>query len=623
MQSLFASRFKPLNVMCRRRVFIPRALMGVEHASVVMQAQAPVSFKRVSINTSVAPPLMFLQVGNNAQTSTQQPPTSYKGLVDLVEAKKVDSVEFTKHDMHVKVITKNDETFVIDVPESKQSELARRLIKNDVDITYKENEFLTMSMYVLEYLVMGWVLYFVFLIVTQRRGGGGAGAFASFTEANPLEGIQTNVTFEDVAGLKHAKQDLKEVVDFLKSPEKYNKLGAKVPKGVLLVGGPGVGKTLLAKAVAGEAGVPFFSVSASEMIQMFVGVGAARVRSLFEKAGKKAPSIIFIDELDAIARSRSAANMPGNDERDQTINQLLTEMDGFKERNVIVLAATNRVDVLDAAVLRPGRFDRQVNVDVPDFKDRVDILRVHTRNKPLAEDVDLGAIAKMTTGYSGADLANVANEAAILAARGSQEVITLANFYSAIDKIMMGEVRDIIVSDEKKLLTAYHEAGHALVALKTGLYENVRTVSIIPRGKTGGVTIFEQKDDHVDSGLVSRQHLEDQIAVALGGRIAEEIVFGAQNITTGASSDITQVYNIAKHMVTHYGLSKKLGAIAWHHVSDKTQFEVEQEIRDIVEKIYDRTKRLLVANKGVLDSIAKQLFAQEVMSGEELKKLVS
>ena len=592
-----------------RHRIVPKAVIGVEHVVVHNQQKATPSQLK-SYFQFKAPPVMFIE------------PTSYRGLLDLVDAKKVGEVEFTKHDKNVQVVTSDGETFQVEVPASKHNDLIRHLYKADVDFTVKENEFVTMAMYVLEYLVMGWLLFFLFTLFTRARSGGAPGGFASFTEATPLEGLQTNVTFDDVAGLKHAKQDLKEIVDFLKNPEKYSKLGAKVPKGVLLVGGPGVGKTLLAKAVAGEAGVPFFSVSASEMILLFVGVGAARIRSLFEKANKKAPSIIFIDELDAIARSRSSANMPGNDERDQTINQLLTEMDGFKERNVIVIAATNRVDVLDAAVLRPGRFDRHINVDVPDFKDRADILRVHTKNKPLADDVDLGVIAKMTTGYSGADLANLANEAAILAARGNQENVTLANFYSAIDKIMMGEVRDIVVSDEKKLLTAYHEAGHALVALKTGLYESVRTVSIIPRGKTGGVTIFEQKDDHIDSGLVSRQHLEDQIAVALGGRIAEEIVFGPQNITTGASSDIAQVYNIAKHMVTHYGLSKKLGAIAWHHVSDKTQFEVEQEIKHIVDGIYDKTKKLLLVNKGVLDKIAKQLFAQEVMSGDDLKKLV-
>jgi len=361
-----------------------------------------------------------------------------------------------------------------------------------------------------------------------------------------------------------------------------------------------------------------------------VGIGASRIRSLFEKAKKKAPSIIFIDELDAVAKARGTSMNASNDEREQAINQLLTEMDGFKDNTgIVVIAATNRVDVLDPAILRPGRFDRIINVNLPDYKERVDILKVHTKNKPLDNDFSIENLAKLTTGFSGADLANLANEAAILAARQNKDTIHEKDFTNALEKIALGAKRDIVVSEEKKKIVAYHEAGHALVALKIGEYDAVRTVSIIPRGKTGGTTWFQPDDNRLDSGLVSREYLENQIAVALGGRIGEEIVFGHSKTTTGASGDIVMVQNIARHMVTYYGMNPRLGPIAWmaqnkfdNMYAESTLAEIDNEIKALVNKIYDKTRNIIIQNRSALDAIAEALLEKEVISGDELRSLV-
>lgn len=546
----------------------------------------------------------------------------YNQVTKLIEDKQVQSVELTRQSKHVSILTQKDETLEFDIPENRSLDFINKVTKYDVPVYYKDNPWSAnnIMLYAFEFIIISSIFSILYQIFSNRKTA------TDFGSSQAQENPETNIKFDDVAGLKHAKRDLQEIVDFLKKPERFSKLGAKVPKGALLVGPPGTGKTLLAKAVAGEAGVPFFSCSASEMIQMFVGVGAARIRSLFEKANKKSPSIIFIDEIDAIGRARGGPSMISNDERDQTINQLLTEMDGFKTNSgVIVIAATNRADILDPALLRPGRFDRQIQVDLPDFKDRLDILQVHTRNKPLNKDVDLNDIAKITTGYSGAELSNICNEAAIIAGRHDKDDISIDDFHQAIDKITIGERRDIIVSDEKKRITAYHEAGHALIALKTGLYDTIRTVSIMPRGKTGGVTIFQPKDSDVDSGLYTREYLENQIAVALGGRIAEEIVFGNNKITTGAAQDINVVQNIARHMITHYGLSPKLGAIAWHseQLSNETQAEIENEIKSIVNKIHNQTKSMMIKYRDVLDAIADALIVQEKLSGQELNDLIS
>ncbi len=545
----------------------------------------------------------------------------YNDLTKLMEKDEIESVEITRNDKHVSVLTTDNQTLNLDIPTERSLDFMNKLQNHDVSIYYKEGfNWANVPMFMFQGMIFLAIIGMVFQMVNQRKN------INDFTQSQAQEINEIDVKFDDVAGLKNAKQDLQEIVDFLKNPERFNKLGAKVPKGALLVGAPGCGKTLLAKAVAGEAGVPFFSCSASEMVQMFVGVGAARVRSLFEKANKRAPAIIFIDEIDAIARARTGLNSLGsNDEREQTINQLLTEMDGFKTNTgVIVLAATNRVDVLDPAILRPGRFDRQIQVELPDFKDRIEILKVHTRNKPLIENFNVESIAKMTIGFSGADLANLANEAAIWAARNQKDDISEEDFHSALDKITLGERRDIIVSEQKKLITAYHEAGHALVALITGLYDNIRTVSIVPRGKTGGVTIFEPKEDDVDSGLLTKEYLEKQLAVALGGRVAEEIVFGSEQITTGASADITMVQNIARHMVTHYGFSDSLGPIAWHSsvFSEATQMEIDFEIKMIVLNVYTKTKDLLNQNRYILDKIANELMTHEILSGKELKEII-
>ncbi len=436
-----------------------------------------------------------------------------------------------------------------------------------------------------------------------------------------------------------AKQELQEVVDFLKNPDKYTALGAKIPKGCLLVGPPGTGKTLLAKAVAGEAGVPFFSCAASEFVELFVGVGASRVRDLFEKAKAKAPCIVFIDEIDAVGRQRGAGMGGGNDEREQTINQLLTEMDGFEgNTGVIVLAATNRPDVLDSALLRPGRFDRQVTVDRPDLQGRVRILGVHSKGKTLAKDVDFEKIARRTPGFTGADLQNLMNEAAILAARRSLVEISKEEIADALERIVAGaEKKGAVISDAKRKLVAYHEAGHAIVGALMPEYDPVTKISIVPRGGAGGLTFFAPSEERLESGLYSRAYLENQMAVALGGRIAEEVIFGDDNVTTGASSDFQQVTRTARMMITQMGFSKKLGQLALvsgggpsflgndmgrsADYSQQTADAIEAEVKELVMTAYRRAKDLVISNRPVLDKVAEVLLEKESIDGDEFERI--
>jgi cell division protease FtsH len=489
---------------------------------------------------------------------------------------------------------------------------------------------------VVESLIFGFgptlllILLFVF-IARRAAGGGGAGGLMSFgrSRARRVEASDQHITFEDVAGIDEAKEELTEIVDFLKTPDKYLKLGARIPRGVLLSGPPGTGKTLLARAVAGEAGVPFFQMSASEFVEMIVGVGASRVRDLFAQAKEAAPAIIFIDELDAVGRSRAGGGpnvSGGHDEREQTLNQILTEMDGFSPReSVIVLGATNRPEVLDQALLRPGRFDRRVVVSPPDRAGREAILRVHTRSVPLDTDVDLGAIAASTPGMVGADLANVANESALLAAKRGHSKVARQDLTDALERIVLGAARKVLISEEDRRRTAYHEAGHAIMGMLTPGADPVRKVSIIPRGQALGVTFSAPDADRFN---FDERHLIAQIKVALGGRVAEEVVFG--DMTTGAESDIQQLTRIARHMVGRWGMSRAIGPIAVlpadgmgpllpgvSETSEQTQRTVDEEVRRIVESAHEEATESLVLHRSNLDALVGALLEHETLDETE------
>ncbi len=476
----------------------------------------------------------------------------------------------------------------------------------------------------------------IFFMRQMQAGGGKAMGFGK-SRARLLTEKLGRVTFEDVAGVDEAKQEVEEIVEFLKDPQKFQRLGGKIPKGVLLVGPPGTGKTLLARAIAGEANVPFFTISGSDFVEMFVGVGASRVRDMFEQGKKNAPCIIFIDEIDAVGRHRGAGLGGGNDEREQTLNQLLVEMDGFEaNEGVILIAATNRPDVLDPALLRPGRFDRQVVVPNPDIVGREKILKVHMRSVPLAPDVDARVIARGTPGFSGADLANLVNEAALLAARRNKRYVTMAELEDAKDKVMMGaERRSMVMTDEEKKLTAYHEGGHALVMLFTEGHEPLHKVTIIPRGRALGVTMFLPERDRFSQ---SKRELDAMMTSLFGGRIAEELVFGAENVTTGAQDDIRRATEIARRMVTEFGFSEKLGPLRYSeneqelflghsvtqrkNISDRTAQVIDEEIRKFVEAAETRARKVLTDHREDLDTVAKALLEYETLSGDEVKALL-
>jgi cell division protease FtsH len=476
---------------------------------------------------------------------------------------------------------------------------------------------------------------FIYLMMRQAQGSNNQALSFGKSRARMFTGDQPTVTFDDVAGADEAKEELKEIVEFLREPEKFIQLGARIPKGVLLVGSPGTGKTLLAKAVSGEAGVPFFSISGSEFVEMFVGVGASRVRDLFDQAKRHSPCIIFVDEIDAVGRHRGAGLGGSHDEREQTLNQILVEMDGFDtDTNVIVVAATNRPDILDPALLRPGRFDRRVTLDRPDYRGREAILKVHARGKPLASDVDLGILAKTTPGFSGADLENLLNEAAILAARKNKKTVSMRDCEEAIYRVILGpERKSRIITEEQKRLIAYHEAGHAVVGHILPYCNPVRKITIIPRGMTGGSVLSMPEDDF---GLESRTAFKDQLAMTLGGRVAEEVVFG--EITTGASGDISTATRNARAMVTRYGMSEKLGPMMFgqqsemvflgREISEQRDYSehvaqiIDEEVKMIVDEAHQRAKQVLIDNREKLEIIAQRLLEIETIDADEFIELI-
>jgi cell division protease FtsH len=525
-------------------------------------------------------------------------------------------------------------------PESDNGALIGELLDNDVRIQAQppDRQGLLMQIFISWFPFLLLIAVWIYLMRQMQGGAGGRGALSfGKSRARMLGEDQVRVTFNDVAGVDEAKEEVKELVDFLRDPGKFQKLGGKIPRGVLMVGLPGTGKTLLAKAIAGEAKVPFFTISGSDFVEMFVGVGASRVRDMFENAKKHAPCIIFIDEIDAVGRHRGAGLGGGHDEREQTLNQLLVEMDGFDgNEGVIVIAATNRPDVLDPALLRPGRFDRQVVVPLPDIRGREQILKVHMRKVPMADDVKPSLLARGTPGFSGADLANLVNEAALFAARGDKRLVDMEEFEKAKDKIMMGtERRSMVMSDDEKKLTAYHEAGHAIVGRSVPSHDPVYKVSIIPRGRALGVTMFLPEEDRLS---FSRERLESQIAGLFGGRIAEELIFGEEAVTTGASNDIHRVTESARNMVTKWGLSDTLGPITYSDdegevflghsvtqhksVSDETAHIIDGEVRKIVDRNYRRAKQILEENMDKLHAMSSALIKFETLDGDQITDIM-
>ncbi|MDC3232285.1 ATP-dependent zinc metalloprotease FtsH [Prochlorococcus sp. AH-716-A09] len=569
----------------------------------------------------------------------------YSDFIEAVQDKEVSRVLLSPDNGTAQVVENDGSRSEVNLAPDK--DLLKVLTENDVDIAVTPTKLANpwqqaISSLIFPVLLIGG-LFFLFRRSQNGSGGSGGNPAMSFGKSKARLQMEpsTQVTFSDVAGVEGAKLELTEVVDFLKSPDRFTAVGAKIPKGVLLVGPPGTGKTLLAKAVAGEAGVPFFSISGSEFVEMFVGVGASRVRDLFEQAKKNAPCIVFIDEIDAVGRQRGAGMGGGNDEREQTLNQLLTEMDGFEGNSgIIIVAATNRPDVLDSALMRPGRFDRQVTVDRPDYAGRLQILNVHAKDKTLSKDVDLDKVARRTPGFTGADLANLLNEAAILAARKDLDTVSNDEVGDAIERVMAGpEKKDRVISDKKKELVAYHEAGHALVGACMPDYDAVAKVSIIPRGQAGGLTFFTPSEERMESGLYSRSYLQNQMAVALGGRVAEEIVYGEEEVTTGASNDLQQVANVARQMITKFGMSDKIGPVALgqsqggmflgrdmsatRDFSEDTAATIDVEVSELVDTAYKRATKVLSDNRSVLDEMASMLIERETIDTEDIQDLLN
>jgi len=563
----------------------------------------------------------------------------YSTFLDDVKAHRVDSVIF-QGDMLYGTL-KDKQQFKTYNPETDYSALIGELEKAGVSIEgkppHQPNFFMQLMLQLAPALLL--IIVFVYMLRQMQGASGGRGAMSfGKSRARLLGEDQVNVTFADVAGVDEAKQEVAEIVDFLKDPGKFQKLGGKIPKGVLMVGSPGTGKTLLARAIAGEAKVPFFTISGSDFVEMFVGVGASRVRDMFEQAKKHAPCIIFIDEIDAVGRHRGAGLGGGHDEREQTLNQLLVEMDGFEgNEGIIVIAATNRPDVLDPALLRPGRFDRQVVVPLPDVRGREQILRVHMRRVPLAEDVKPALIARGTPGFSGADLMNLVNEAALFAARANKRIVGMEEFERAKDKIMMGaERRSMVMTEDEKRMTAYHEAGHAIVGMSVPEHDPVYKVTIIPRGRALGVTQFLPEQDRYS---MSKRRIESAIATLFGGRIAEELIYGADAVTTGASNDIERATELARNMVTKWGLSDKLGPLTYSEetgevflgrsvtqhkqVSDGTAHAIDEEVRRVIESNYQRARQILTSSIDKLHLMAEALIKYETIDEEQLKDIMA
>ncbi|WP_299011517.1 ATP-dependent zinc metalloprotease FtsH [uncultured Shewanella sp.] len=569
--------------------------------------------------------------------STQK--MDYSTFLDDVRTGQIGSVQIQSDQRTIDGVKTNGDKFTTIMPIYDQ-DLINDLDRKGVKMKGEEAEksgFLTqifISWFPMLLLIGVWIFF-----MRQMQGGGGKGAMSFGKSKAKLMGEeQIKTTFGDVAGCDEAKEDVKELVDYLKEPTRFQKLGGRIPTGVLLVGPPGTGKTLLAKAIAGEAKVPFFTISGSDFVEMFVGVGASRVRDMFEQAKKSAPCIIFIDEIDAVGRQRGAGVGGGHDEREQTLNQMLVEMDGFEgNEGVIVIAATNRPDVLDAALLRPGRFDRQVVVGLPDVRGREQILKVHMRKVPLADGVKASVIARGTPGFSGADLANLVNEAALFAARGNRRLVSMEEFESAKDKIMMGaERRTMVMSEEEKEMTAYHEAGHAIVGCLVPEHDPVHKVTIIPRGRALGVTFFLPEADQISQ---SRQKLESQISVAYGGRLAEEMMYGSEKVSTGASQDIKYATSIARNMVTQWGFSEKLGPVLYEeddnevflgrsmgktqHMSDETASIIDAEVKQIIDVNYERASRFLHDNVDILHAMKDALMKYETIDADQIDDLMA
>ncbi|WP_269614709.1 ATP-dependent zinc metalloprotease FtsH [Prochlorococcus marinus] len=565
----------------------------------------------------------------------------YSDFIEAVQEKQISRVLISPDKGTAQIVESDGNRALVNLAPDQQ--LLQLLTDNDVDIavqpTTQANPLQQAATSLIFPILLLGGLFFLF-----RRAGSGGGGNPAMNFGKSKARLQmepeTKVTFGDVAGIEGAKLELTEVVDFLKNPDRFTAVGAKIPKGVLLVGPPGTGKTLLAKAVAGEASVPFFSISGSEFVEMFVGVGASRVRDLFEQAKKNAPCIVFIDEIDAVGRQRGAGLGGGNDEREQTLNQLLTEMDGFEGNSgIIIVAATNRPDVLDSALMRPGRFDRQVTVDRPDYSGRLQILNVHAKSKTLSKAVDLDQVARRTPGFTGADLANLLNEAAILAARRELTEVSNEEVSDAIERIMVGpEKKDSVISEKRKKLVAYHEAGHAVVGAVMPDYDPVQKISIIPRGGAGGLTFFTPSEERMESGLYSRAYLQNQMAVALGGRVAEEIIYGEDEVTTGASNDLKQVASVARQMITKYGMSDKLGPVALgrsqggmflgrdisaeRDFSEDTAATIDSEVSVLVEIAYERAKKALNDNRQVLEELTAMLMETETVDSLEFQDLL-
>ncbi len=572
---------------------------------------------------------LYSMMAGGSRTNTPND-LSYSQLLTKVNAGEVKAVEI--QGAQIEVTDQSNRKFTAVTP-NNQDDLVQRLEKQGADIKVKAAGGFTLMGALFQFLpILLLIGVWIFFMRQMQGGARGAMGFGK-SKAKLLTENKNRVTFEDVAGVEEAKEEVVEIVDFLKDPQKFQRLGGKIPKGALLIGPPGTGKTLLARAIAGEAGVPFFTISGSDFVEMFVGVGASRVRDMFEQGKKNAPCIIFIDEIDAVGRHRGAGLGGGNDEREQTLNQLLVEMDGFESsEGIILIAATNRPDVLDPALLRPGRFDRQVVVPNPDVNGRERILRVHMKNVPLAADVDVKVIARGTPGFSGADLANLVNEGALMGARKNRRMVTMRDFEDAKDKVMMGaERRSMVMSEDEKRCTAYHEGGHALVALSVPAADPVHKATIIPRGRALGMVMQLPEGDRYSMNF---EQMTSRLAIMMGGRVAEEIIFGKDKVTSGASSDIQAATGLARSMVTRWGYSDQLGLVAYgdnqeevflghsvsrtQNVSETTANIIDSEVKRLVQGGYDEAKRILTEKIDDLHSVAKALLEYETLSGDEI-----